>query len=119
MALDLSAVATSLLKSLGNNTFWVINKTEPPIDDDTGLPTGPTAETRDNFFGAMVEYSTPFNSNSNIQSGDKKLIAEHAANIQINSVIEDYAGEFWAIVNPNEINPTGVTQVYELQIRKQ
>lgn len=116
---DLAGGWTELLEDLGDDAFYTINKTAPPIDPDTGLPTGPTVETREKFFGAMVEYSNAFNANSNIQSGDKKLIAEHAANIQINAVIEDYNGDLWAIVDPNEINPTGVTQVYELHIRKQ
>ena len=119
MALDLSSVARSLLQSLGNNTFYVINKTKPTIDPDTGLPTGSPVETRENFYGAMTEYSAPFNANSNIQTGDKLLIASPDANIKPKSVIEIYDGSRWAIVNPNEVNPTGVTQVYELQIRRQ
>ena len=119
MALDLSKTARGLLKSLGDNTFYVINKSPPIIDDDTGLPVSPGVETRENFYGAMTEYSSPFNANSNIQAGDKLLIASPDANIQPNSIIEIYDGSKWSIENPDEVNTTGVTQVYQLQIRTQ
>lgn len=119
MALDLSNTARSLLKSLGDNVFYVINKSEPVIDPDTGLIVTPGTDTRENFYGAMTEYSAPFNANSNIQTGDKLLIASPDANIKPSSVIEIYDGSLWAIVNPNEVNTVGVTQVYELQIRRQ
>lgn len=118
MGLDLSKTATNLLKKLGSNNFGISKIADRPIDPDTGLPSGPKPEpVITNYFGALISYGSPVNANTNILSGDKRLLLEHAAPYVWGDVIVIY-GENWAVVNADEINPSGIRQIWDLHVRK-
>ncbi|MCP4259897.1 MAG: hypothetical protein GY774_20650 [Planctomycetes bacterium] len=118
MALDLSSVATKLLKNLGSNNFAIIKKTEPTYDPDTGLPDGDVTETSTPAFGALVSYKQPLIDGTNIMTGDKRLLLEPSAPYVYGDVIEAL-GDRYSVVADNTINPTGKIQVIDLQVRPQ
>ena len=118
MALDLSATATKLLRKLGSNNFFVIQKTEPDYDLTTGEPIGDETETRTQVFGALVSYSQPLIDGTNIMTGDKRLLLESSAPYQYGMIIEALGNEYSVVAN-NTVNPSGVIQVIDLQIRPQ
>ena len=118
MTLDLSATAAKLLRKLGSNNFFVIDRAEPEYDLDTGLPIGGETETRTQVFGALVGYSQPLIDGTNIMTGDKRLLLEPSAPYQYGMIIEALGDEY-SVVADNTVNPSGVIQVIDLQIRPQ
>lgn len=118
MSLDLSNEAAELLADLGDRIFSVIRVTPPIIDPDTGLPTDDPTETKTTYNGALVGYSAFDMQNTNIQTGDKRLILEPIADYKHGDIIEFY-NKRWSVVSHDEIKPAGIRQVWIFQVRSQ
>ena len=118
MGLDLSDVATELLRELGGDNFFVIDKSETEYDLVTGLPIGGETETRTQVFGALVGYSQSLIDGTNIMTGDKRLLLEPGAPYKYGMIIEALGDEY-SVVADNTVNPSGIIQVIDLQIRPQ
>ena len=104
-------------KQMGVTGFVQLkHETGATVDPNTGqyLP-GKTVLT--DIVAVVVEYGEEMQSNSNIQLGDKKIIASYDCGYLLGDYIL-IGGVQYSIIDPNPINPNGYLQVYEFHVRK-
>lgn len=121
MALDLSAVATELLKELaadGTTGYITLEReTGGAVDPITGDYTPGTTETFD-LVGAVTEVKANTVDGSRIQTGDVIVTVDNA----IEPLITDglyIGGIAYTMIPPIQtVNHAGTVQVYKIQARK-
>jgi len=120
MALDLSATAKKLIRSLAGKSedllFYRVRKTDAVIDANTGAITTPATVKKTEMDGALTNFSQSLVNGQNVLTGDLKLICSADFDYLVGDYVEVY-GRNYAIVNPKQINHAGVVQCWILQLR--
>lgn len=116
MALDLSATASSLIKSLGDPSYvTVTRKTGGTFDPIAGKATGETI-TQLPAKGVVTKVDSKLIDGTRIKATDKMIILD-------NAVVPGYAdlitfgGVSHTIVDINEVNHAGTVQIYKVVCR--
>jgi hypothetical protein len=120
MAIDLSATATRLLRSLAANEasgyLKLVRVTGMTKDPDTGLVTGGTPTTID-LAGALIGYRESEVDGTRIMGGDKKAVVSCEVEPLATDVLRVAGDGDYTIVAIDPVNHAGQGQVYHLQVR--
>lgn len=122
MALDLSRTGKKLIEKLAaskeDGVFYLCYETGSTEDPDTGQVT-PGVKERIPTGGARIEYSQSLIDGVNIQTGDFQLLLPYDLPIPDSNYWFEADSGSYAVISPDEINPSGFVQVYKMQLRRQ
>ena len=116
MPLDLSATASSLIKSLGDPSYVIVTrKTGGTFDPILGKITGETI-TQLSASGVVTKVDTKLIDGTRIKATDKMIILDNAVVPGYADLIT-FSGVSHVIVDIDEVNHAGVVQVYKVVCR--
>lgn len=116
MALDLSATATGLLKSLGDETYVSITrKSGGTFDPVEGQTTG-FSESVLPVVGAVTKLKSSMVDGTRIKATDKMIILDGAIEPLYTDLIS-FSGINHTIVDIDEVNHAGTTQIWKVICR--
>ena len=116
MALDLSATAMALLKSLGDETYVKITRTTGgTFDPVLGETTGATTTVIDTV-GAVVKLKASLIDDERIKSTDKMILLDNGVTPLMTDLIT-FSGIDHIVVDISEINHAGITQLWKVIVR--
>ncbi len=116
MALDLSATATSLMNSLGDKTYVTITrKTGGMFDPVAGTITGEIT-TQLTASGVVTKLDNRLIDGSRIEATDKMIILDNGITPLMTDLIT-FDSISHTIVQINEVNHAGVTQIWKVICR--
>ena len=120
MAIDLHNTASRLLGKLAANKasayLQLERQTGAVQDPNTGLWTDGT-KTLLPLDGALTGYADKEIDGTRIMRGDKRLVCAFDVPPLATDVVIVGGSQRFAIVNPEDVNHAGQTQVYKLQLR--
>ena len=120
MAIDLHNTASRLLGKLAANKasayLQLERQTGAVQDPNTGLWTDGT-KTLLPLDGALTGYADKEIDGTRIMLGDKKLVCAFDVTPLATDVVIVGGSQRFAIVNPEDVNHAGQTQVYRIQLR--
>ena len=116
MALDLSATATSLINSLGDKTYVTITrKTGGMFDPVAGTITGEIT-TQLTASGVVTKVDNRLIDGSRIEATDKMIILDNGITPLMTDLIT-FDSISHTIVQINEVNHAGITQIWKVVCR--
>ena len=116
MSLDLSLTATSLLKSLGDETYVSITRKSGGVFDPVeGQATGATTSILP-AVGAATKLDSKLVDGTRIKATDKMIILDGAIEPLYTDLIS-FGGISHTVVDIDEINHAGVTQLWKVTCR--
>ena len=116
MSLDLSATATRLMKSLGDETYITITrKSGGTFDPVEGTTTGETLTTL-SAVGVVDKVDSKLVDGTRIKATDKMVLLDNGVTPLYTDLV-NFNGTSNTIVSINEINHAGITQMWEVVTR--
>lgn len=116
MSLDLSATATKLMKSLGDETYITITrKSGGTFDPVAGETTGETLKTIPTI-GVVDKVDSKLVDGTRIKATDKMVLLDNGVTPLYTDLI-NFNGSSNTIVSINELNHAGITQMWEVVTR--
>lgn len=116
MSLDLSATATELLKSLGDETHVKITRTTGGVFDPVaGETTGATTDILD-AIGAVVKIDNSLVDDERIKSTDKMILLDNQLTPLMTDLIT-FSGIDHTVVQIFEVNHAGIIQLFKVVCR--
>lgn len=120
MAIDLSATATRLLRSLAadeeSGYLKLVRVAGTTKDPDSGIVTGGVTSTID-LAGALIGYRESEIDGTRIMGGDKKAVVSCLVEPLATDVLRVAGDGDYTIVAIEQVSHAGVVQVYHLQVR--
>jgi len=116
MSLDLSATATELLKSLGDETYVEITRTTGgAFDPVEGETTGATTNIL-NVVGTVTKVAASLIDDERIKQTDKMILLDNGVTPLMIDLIT-FSGIGHTVVEIFEVNHAGVTQLWKVVVR--
>jgi len=116
MSLDLSATATRLMKSLGDETYVTITrKSGGTFDPIAGETTGETL-TILSAVGVVTKIDTKLIDGTRIKATDKMIMLDNSVTPLYTDLI-NFNGSINTVVDIDEVNHAGITQMWKVVTR--
>lgn len=116
MSLDLSLTATDLMKSLGNETYiTIIRKSGGTFNPVSGVTTGQVTSTL-SAVGVVTRVDAKLVDGTRIKATDKMVILDNGVTPTISDLLK-FDGISNTIVQINEVNHAGITQMWKVVTR--
>ena len=116
MSLDLSATATDLMKSLGNETYVTITrKSGGTFDPVEGTTTGETTSVLP-AVGVVTKVDSRVVDGTRIKATDKMIILDKEVAPTYTDLIS-FGGINHTVVDIDEVNHAGITQIWKVTVR--
>jgi hypothetical protein len=116
MSLDLSATATKLMKSLGDETYVTITrKSGGTFDPVEGTNTGETTSILP-AVGVVARVDSRVVDGTRIKATDKMIILDKEVTPNYTDLMS-FAGIDHTVVDIDEINHAGITQIWKVTVR--
>jgi len=114
--MDLSKIATDLMKSLGDETYVTITrKSGGAFDPVAGETTGETSNTL-SAVGVVTRVSSGLIDGTRIKATDKMVMLDNGVTPEYTDLMT-FGGLSHTVVQINEVNHAGITQLWKVVCR--